>query len=92
MPALLPLVHAESALSEMGYFHGVTGSAADTARAYDRFVGHTLVRRRGRHSAAEPDTDAALETGACPVPERQQPADGGRSAGCPGAAVALWNV
>ncbi|MEU9470341.1 hypothetical protein AB0D78_27750 [Streptomyces avermitilis] len=34
-------MHAESALSEMGYFHGVTGSAADTARAYDRFVGHT---------------------------------------------------
>ncbi|MET7847195.1 hypothetical protein ABZT48_02905 [Streptomyces avermitilis] len=34
-------MHAESALSEMGYFHGVTGSAADTARAYGRFVGHT---------------------------------------------------
>ncbi|MGW7042380.1 phosphotransferase enzyme family protein [Streptomyces avermitilis] len=41
LPALLPLVHAESTLSEMGYFHGVTGSAADTALAYDRFVGHT---------------------------------------------------
>ncbi|BAC73654.1 hypothetical protein AQJ43_14330 [Streptomyces avermitilis] len=41
LPALLPLVHAESALSEMGYFHGVMGSTADTALAYDRFVGHT---------------------------------------------------
>ncbi|MFF1679388.1 phosphotransferase enzyme family protein [Streptomyces sp. NPDC058256] len=41
LPELLPLVHAEFALSEMGYFHGVTRSAENTALAYEYFVGHT---------------------------------------------------
>ncbi|WP_370132195.1 phosphotransferase enzyme family protein [Streptacidiphilus sp. EB103A] len=40
LPLLLPLVHAEFALSEMGYFHGVTDSAENTALAYAYFVGH----------------------------------------------------
>lgn len=40
LPELLPLVHAEFALSEMGYFHGVTRSAENTALAYEYFVGH----------------------------------------------------
>lgn len=40
LPELLPLVHAEFALSELEYFHGVTGSAENTELAYDYFVGH----------------------------------------------------
>ncbi|BBC37017.1 hypothetical protein SGFS_083110 [Streptomyces graminofaciens] len=40
LPALLPLVHAEFALSEMGYFHAVTRSVENTALAYDLFVDH----------------------------------------------------
>ncbi|MEU5096770.1 phosphotransferase [Streptomyces sp. NPDC020996] len=41
LPALLPLVNAEFALSEMDYFHGVTGSAVNTALAYAYFTEHT---------------------------------------------------
>ncbi|TJZ93115.1 phosphotransferase enzyme family protein [Actinacidiphila oryziradicis] len=40
LPELLPLVHAEFALSELDYFHGVTGSAASSALAYDYYLGH----------------------------------------------------
>jgi len=40
LPALLPLVHAEFALSELGYFHGVTRSADNTRLAYDYYVSH----------------------------------------------------
>ncbi|MET9384374.1 phosphotransferase [Streptomyces sp. NPDC002928] len=40
LPALLPLVHAEFALSELGYFHGVTRSAENTRLAYAYYVGH----------------------------------------------------
>lgn len=40
LPALLPLVHAEFALSELGYFHGVTRSAHNARLAYEYYVGH----------------------------------------------------
>ncbi|MEU1511493.1 phosphotransferase [Streptomyces sp. NPDC005811] len=40
LPALLPLVHAEFALSELGYFHGVTRSSENTRLAYDYYVRH----------------------------------------------------
>lgn len=40
LPALLPLVHTEFALSELGYFHGVTRSAENTRLAYEYYVGH----------------------------------------------------
>jgi Ser/Thr protein kinase RdoA (MazF antagonist) len=41
LPLLLPLVHAEFALSELAYFHGVTGSSADCDAAYSDFLlGH----------------------------------------------------
>jgi hypothetical protein len=34
-------VHAEFALSELGYFHGVTGSRANADLAYRYLVDHT---------------------------------------------------
>ena len=40
LPRLLPLVHAEFALSELGYFHGITGSAENAELAYAYLVGH----------------------------------------------------
>ncbi|MFF4117333.1 phosphotransferase enzyme family protein [Streptomyces sp. NPDC001714] len=40
LPALLPLVHAEFALSELDYFHGVTRSPANARLAYEYYVGH----------------------------------------------------
>ena len=41
LPALLPLAHAEFALSELAYFHGVQKSAENAALAYDGyFLGH----------------------------------------------------
>lgn len=40
LPALLPLVHAEFALSELDYFHGVTRSPGNTRLAYEYYVGH----------------------------------------------------
>ncbi|MDR3435588.1 phosphotransferase [Telmatospirillum sp.] len=41
MAALLPLVHAEFALSEVDYFEGVTGSRENALVAYDTFLlGH----------------------------------------------------
>jgi Ser/Thr protein kinase RdoA (MazF antagonist) len=40
LPELLPLVHAEFALSEVDYFHGVVGSAGNTELAYEYFTGH----------------------------------------------------
>ena len=40
--AVLPVVHLEFALSEIGYFAGVTGSAANADLAYDGYlIGHT---------------------------------------------------
>lgn len=41
LPALLPLVNAEYALSEMDYFHGVTRSPQNTDLAYAYFTDHT---------------------------------------------------
>ncbi|WP_266158083.1 phosphotransferase enzyme family protein [Dyella silvatica] len=39
---LLPVVHVDFALSEVEYFHAITGSPANTAVAYDIFLcGHT---------------------------------------------------
>ncbi|WP_211461962.1 phosphotransferase enzyme family protein [Collimonas silvisoli] len=41
LAALLPVVHAEFALSELAYFHGVQKSAENSALAYDTyFLGH----------------------------------------------------
>jgi Ser/Thr protein kinase RdoA (MazF antagonist) len=40
LPELLPLVHAEFALSELDYFHGVVGSAENADLAYRYFVDH----------------------------------------------------
>jgi len=41
LPALLPLVHAEFALSEVDYFHGVVHTVDNAALAYDGyFLGH----------------------------------------------------
>ncbi|WP_039789991.1 phosphotransferase enzyme family protein [Herbaspirillum huttiense] len=41
LAALLPLVHAEFALAELAYFHGVTRSANNAALAYDAYyLGH----------------------------------------------------
>ncbi|MCA1325044.1 phosphotransferase enzyme family protein [Herbaspirillum sp. alder98] len=41
LAALLPLVHAEFALAELDYFHGVTQSPQNAALAYDTyFLGH----------------------------------------------------
>lgn len=40
LPELLPLVHLEFALSELGYFAAVTRSRADADLAYDYAVGH----------------------------------------------------
>jgi Ser/Thr protein kinase RdoA (MazF antagonist) len=41
LPELLPLVHAEYALSEVAYFHGVLGSSDRAEMAYDAyFLGH----------------------------------------------------
>ncbi|HEY1589035.1 MAG TPA: aminoglycoside phosphotransferase family protein, partial [Rhodanobacter sp.] len=38
---LLPLVHVDFALSEVEYFHGITGSRANADVAYDTFLlGH----------------------------------------------------
>ncbi|WP_225825685.1 phosphotransferase enzyme family protein [Streptomyces naphthomycinicus] len=65
LPELLPLVHAEFALSEMGYFHGVTRSPENTRLAYAYYVGHAewftgargrglLDRLRERCAAAPP--------------------------------------
>jgi Ser/Thr protein kinase RdoA (MazF antagonist) len=41
LAALLPLVHADFALSEVEYFHGVVGSSENTSVAYQRYLlGH----------------------------------------------------
>jgi len=41
LAALLPLVHAEFALAELDYFHGVTQSPQNASLAYDTyFLGH----------------------------------------------------
>jgi len=41
LPLLLPLVHAEFALSELAYFHGIASNAADSDAAYNEFLlGH----------------------------------------------------
>jgi len=41
LAALLPLVHAEFALAELAYFHGITRSANNAALAYDTYyLGH----------------------------------------------------
>ena len=42
LAALLPMVHADFALSEVIYFHGILGSAESAALAYDNYlIGHT---------------------------------------------------
>ncbi|WP_089105987.1 phosphotransferase enzyme family protein [Streptomyces hyaluromycini] len=40
LPVLLPLVHAEFALSELDYFHGVTRSRENARLAYEYYVRH----------------------------------------------------
>lgn len=41
LAALLPLVHAEFALAELAYFHGITRSAKNASLAYDTYyLGH----------------------------------------------------
>jgi len=40
LPAVLPVVHVEYALSEADYFTGVTRSAADADMAYEYLIGH----------------------------------------------------
>jgi Ser/Thr protein kinase RdoA (MazF antagonist) len=41
LPELVPVVHVEFALSELGYFHGVTHSPANAHVAYeDYLLGH----------------------------------------------------
>lgn len=41
LAALLPMVHAEFALAELAYFHGITRSAVNAALAYDTYyLGH----------------------------------------------------
>jgi Ser/Thr protein kinase RdoA (MazF antagonist) len=41
LAALLPLVHAEFALAELAYFHGITHSAKNAALAYETYyLGH----------------------------------------------------
>jgi Ser/Thr protein kinase RdoA (MazF antagonist) len=40
LPELLALSHVDLALSELGYFHGITGSASDTDLAYAFLVDH----------------------------------------------------
>ncbi|WP_034294438.1 phosphotransferase enzyme family protein [Herbaspirillum sp. RV1423] len=41
LAALLPLVHAEFALAELAYFHGITRSAQNASLAYDTYyLGH----------------------------------------------------
>lgn len=43
LAALLPLAHAEFALAELAYFHGVTRSAQNAALAYDTYyLGHAV--------------------------------------------------
>ncbi|MET7683254.1 aminoglycoside phosphotransferase family protein [Streptomyces sp. NPDC005423] len=54
LPALLPLVNAEYALSEMDYFHGVTRSRENTAAARAYFSEHT-------RWFTSPDGTAALD-------------------------------
>jgi Ser/Thr protein kinase RdoA (MazF antagonist) len=52
LPHLLPLVHAEFALSELAYFHGVLGSGAKAGLAYHDFLlGHArwFATRHGRN-------------------------------------------
>ncbi|WP_259755509.1 phosphotransferase enzyme family protein [Pseudomonas sp. GCEP-101] len=42
LAALLPLVHADFALSEVIYFHGILGQADSASLAYDNYlIGHT---------------------------------------------------
>lgn len=40
LPELLALSHLDFALSELGYFDGITGSAANADLAYDYLIGH----------------------------------------------------
>jgi len=40
LPAVLPVVHLEYALSEAGYFTGVTCSGPDAGLAYEYLIGH----------------------------------------------------
>ncbi|MEE7560604.1 phosphotransferase, partial [Xanthomonas sp. Kuri4-2] len=58
--ALLPLVHADFALSEVDYFAGITGSPSNAAIAYERYLlghadwfggdeGQRLLQRLARH-------------------------------------------
>ncbi|MBR7831807.1 phosphotransferase [Actinospica durhamensis] len=55
LPELLPLCHVDYALSEIDYFHGVTGSASNTELAYRYLVDHTAW-------FAGPDGSALLAT------------------------------
>ncbi|MBN6150059.1 phosphotransferase [Xanthomonas sp. AmX2] len=65
LAALLPLAHADFALSEVEYFAGITGSDANADIAYRRYLlghadwfgdeeGQRLLQRLHRHAAAAP--------------------------------------
>lgn len=65
LPALLPLVHIEFALSELAYFHGVQHSAENAALAYDTyFLGHAawFDSAAGRYLLDHLQRRAALKT------------------------------
>jgi Ser/Thr protein kinase RdoA (MazF antagonist) len=65
LPALLPLVHIEFALSELAYFHGVQRSADNAALAYDTyFLGHAewFNSAAGRYLLDHLQRRAALKT------------------------------
>ncbi len=69
-PGPTPLVHAEFALSELGYFHGVTRSTENSRLAYEYYVGHAewfsgesgqrLLDLVGRHQGTD-DSRAAID-------------------------------
>lgn len=57
---LLPLVHVDFALSEVEYYHGITGSPTNAALAYDGFL---LGHARWFHTAPAQALLAALRSG-----------------------------
>lgn len=65
LPALLPLVHIEFALSELAYFHGVLRSPENAALAYDTYLlGHAawFNSDAGRYLLDHLQRRAALKT------------------------------
>lgn len=84
LPALLPLVNAEYALSEMHYFHEVTRSAANTALARAYFTDHTrwFTTEPGRLALRQVrDTARRLTASAHPSGRKSGGGPGGERAG-----------